>query len=90
MNKNELVDMIVEKTGMTKKDGAKTLDAFIDAVSETLAKGESVKLIGFGNFEVKTRNAREGRNPATGEMMQIAASKNPVFKAGKTLKEQVK
>lgn len=90
MNKGELVDMVVGKTGMAKKDSEKAVSAFIEAITATLAAGESVKLPGFGSFEVKERAAREGRNPSTGEKVMIEAQKVPVFKAGKVLKEQVK
>ena len=89
MNKTQLVDAIVEKTGMTKKSAEATLDATITAIGDALAKGDSVQLVGFGTFAVKARAAREGRNPRTGEVVKIAASKIPAFKAGKTLKDKV-
>ena len=89
MNKTELVDAIAKKTDLSKKDSEKALKAFIDTVADELAKGEKIQLVGFGTFEVIERAAREGRNPLTGEKMQIKASKAPKFKAGKALKEAV-
>ncbi|NLY77896.1 MAG: HU family DNA-binding protein [Tissierellia bacterium] len=90
MNKAELVTSMAEKANMTKKDAEIALNAFIDTVSEALAKGEKVQLVGFGTFEVRDRKAREGRNPRNPEeVIQIPASKAPVFKAGKGLKETV-
>ena len=82
MNKTELVAAMAEQTQLSKKDAEAALKAFIDVVSEELKKGEKVQLVGFGTFEVSERAAREGRNPATGETMTIAASKSPKFKAG--------
>ncbi len=90
MNKSDLIQAVVEKTGLTKKDSASAVDAMLDGITESLAKGESVQLIGFGTFEVRNRQAREGRNPATGEIMKIEASRAPAFKAGKALKDKVK
>ncbi|MBE5876948.1 MAG: HU family DNA-binding protein [Lachnospiraceae bacterium] len=89
MNKTELIDALAAKTGLTKKDSEATLNAFVQTVTEQLAKGDKVSLVGFGTFEVSERAAREGRNPQTGETMKIAASKAPKFKAGKALKDQV-
>lgn len=89
MNKTELVDAIAKKTDLSKKDSEKALKAFIDTVADELAKGEKIQLVGFGTFEVIERAAREGRNPLTGEKMQIKASKAPKFKAGKALKDAV-
>ncbi|MCI8747489.1 MAG: HU family DNA-binding protein [Lachnospiraceae bacterium] len=89
MNKTELVAAIAEKTELSKKDSEKALKAFIDVVTEELQKGEKIQLVGFGTFEVADRAAREGRNPLTGEKMQIEASKAPKFKAGKALKDAV-
>ena len=89
MNKAELVDAVAAKTGATKKDTEATVKAFVDAVTEALKKGDKVQLIGFGSFEVRKRAARKGRNPQTGEEIKIAASKSPVFKAGKALKDAV-
>ena len=87
MNRIELVAAIAEKTELSKKDAEKALKAFTDVVAEELKKGEKIQLVGFGTFEVSERAAREGRNPQTGEAMQIAASKSPKFKAGKALKD---
>ncbi len=90
MNKAELVASMAEKANMTKKDAEVALNAFIEAVGEALAKGDKVQLVGFGTFEVRDRKAREGRNPRNPEeVIQIPASKAPVFKAGKGLKEAV-
>ncbi len=89
MNKTELVAAIAERTELSKKDSEKALKAFIDVVTEELQKGEKIQLVGFGTFEVAERAAREGRNPLTGEKMQINASKAPKFKAGKALKDAV-
>lgn len=80
MNKTELVAAMAEKTELSKKDAEKALKAFTDVVAEELKKGEKVQLVGFGTFEVAEREAREGRNPRTGETMTIAASKSPKFK----------
>ncbi|MFA9466914.1 DNA-binding protein HU-beta [Lachnotalea glycerini] len=87
MNKAELVAAIAEKTELSKKDSEKALKAFVDVVTEELTKGEKIQLVGFGTFEVAERAAREGRNPQTGEVMKIDASKAPKFKAGKALKD---
>ena len=89
MNKAELVSALAEKTGNTKKSEEATLDAFVEVVTNALAKGDKVQLLGFGSFEVRKRAARKGRNPQTGEEMKIAASKAPAFKAGKALKDAV-
>ena len=89
MNKTELVAAIAEQAGVSKKDAEKTLKAFTDVVADELKKGGKVQLVGFGTFEVSERAAREGRNPQTGETMQIAASKSPKFKAGKALKDAI-
>ena len=89
MNKTELIAAVAEKAEISKKDAEKAVKAFTDAVAEELAKGGKVQLVGFGNFEVSERPAREGRNPHTGEPMPIAASKAPKFKAGKALKDMV-
>ncbi len=89
MNKAELVAAIAAKTELSKKDSEKALKAFIDVVSEELKKGEKVQLVGFGTFEVAKRAARTGRNPQTGKEMNIAASKAPKFKAGKSLKDEI-
>ena len=89
MNKTELVAALAEQTNLSKKDAEAALKAFIDVVSEELKKGEKVQLVGFGTFEVSERAAREGRNPQTGETMEIKASKTPKFKAGKALKDMM-
>ena len=89
MNKTELVAAIAEQTELSKKDAEAALKAFVDVVSEELKKGEKVQLVGFGTFEVSERAAREGRNPQTGETMEIKASKTPKFKAGKALKDMM-
>ena len=89
MNKTELVAAVAEKTGMSKKDSEKAVNAAFDSITEALAAGEKVQLVGFGAFEVKERNARVGRNPKTKEEIQIPASRVPVFKAGKALKDVV-
>ena len=89
MNKTELVAAMAEQTNLSKKDAEAALKAFIDVVSEELKKGETVQLVGFGTFEVSERAAREGRNPQTGETMEIKASKTPKFKAGKALKDMM-
>ena len=89
MNKTELVAAMAEKAGLSKKDAEAALKAFTETVEEELKKGEKIALVGFGTFEVSERAAREGRNPQTGETMQIAASKAPKFKAGKALKDAI-
>ena len=89
MNKTELVAAIAEKTDLTKKDAELALTAVVESITEALEKGDKVQLIGFGSFEVKNRAARTGRNPKTKEAIEISASKVPVFKAGKALKDAV-
>ncbi len=89
MNKGELVSALAAKAELSKKDSETVLNALIDVIGETIAKGEKVQLIGFGTFESKSRPARVARNPRTGEEVKIAASKAPVFKAGKALKDKV-
>ena len=89
MNKSDLIAAIAAKTGSTKKDAEATLNAFVDVVTEQLKAGDKVQLVGFGTFEVSERAAREGRNPQTKEEIKIPASKAPVFKAGKALKDLV-
>lgn len=90
MNKSELVANIAEKSGLSKADSTRALDAFLDTVERALVKGEKVQLVGFGTFETRERKAREGRNPRNPEeKIQIPASTAPVFKAGKSLKEAV-
>lgn len=89
MNKAELIEAVVEKTSVSKKDADTVIKATFDAISEAMANGDKVSLIGFGNFEVRERNARTGKNPRTGEAIEIAACKVPSFKAGKALKDAV-
>ncbi|MBS4534686.1 HU family DNA-binding protein [Clostridium sp. D2Q-14] len=90
MNKAELITSMAEKSGLTKKDAESALNAFMNSVEDALVKEEKVQLVGFGTFEVRERKAREGRNPRNPkEKIQIPASKAPVFKSGKTLKESV-
>lgn len=89
MNKTELTAALATKTGFAKKDAEKALNAFVDVITEALAKDEKVQIVGFGSFEVKARPARTARNPRTGEEIKIEASKAPVFKAGKALKDSV-
>lgn len=89
MNKNELIAAAAEKAGMSKKDTEKVLNAVLESVTGALVEGDKVSLVGFGTFEVKARNARMGRNPKTKEEIKIPASKAPVFKAGKALKDAV-
>ncbi|MDI3534395.1 MAG: DNA-binding protein HU-beta [Thermosediminibacterales bacterium] len=89
MNKAELITSISEKSGLTKKDSEKALNAFVESVEEALVNGEKVQLVGFGTFEVRERSARKGRNPQTGEEIEIPAAKIPAFKAGKALKDSV-
>ncbi len=90
MNKSDLIQAVAENSGLTTKESSSAVDAILEAISDSLAKGDKVQLIGFGTFEVRNRQAREGRNPATGETIKIAASKAPAFKAGKALKDKVK
>ncbi len=90
MNKAELIDAIASSTKFTKADSAKAVDAFVNAVSKSLKKGESVTLIGFGTFSVAKRAARTGRNPQTGKPLKIAAKKVAKFKAGSALSKLVK
>lgn len=89
MNKTDLVGQVAGTTGMTKKDVEKTVNAFFDAVEEALKDGSKVQLVGFGTFEVRERKARKGRNPQTGQEINIPATKVPAFKAGKSLKDAV-
>ena len=89
MNKAELINAAAEKAGLSKKDTEAAVTAAIDVITEALSKDEKVQLVGFGSFEVKSRAARIGRNPRTKEQIKIPASKLPVFKAGKALKDTV-
>lgn len=89
MNKADLIAKVTELTELPKKDATKAVDAVFEAISEALQSGDKVQLVGFGNFEVRERQARKGRNPQTGEEIDIAASKMPAFKPGKSLKDLV-
>lgn len=88
-NKAELIENVASQTGLTKKDATAAVDAVFGSIQDTLAKGEKVQLIGFGNFEVRDRAARKGRNPQTGKPLQIPARDVPAFKAGMGLKNAV-
>lgn len=90
MNKMDVVDAVASRAGLSKADASRALDAFIDGVSDALARGEKVTVTGFGTFEVRQRAARMGRNPQTGAPLHIPASKSPAFKAGKGLKDAVR
>jgi DNA-binding protein HU-beta len=89
MNKAELIDAVAAKADLSKADAGKAVDAVVQAITEALGRGDQVSLVGFGTFSVKHRAARSGRNPRTGEAMEIAASSQPGFKAGKALKDAV-
>ena len=89
MNKQELVDQMAEKAGISKKQAAAALDAALESITDAVAAGDKVQLIGFGSFEPKKREARTGRNPRTNEIVEIPASVVPAFKAGKAFKAQV-
>ena len=89
MNKTELVEAMAKKADLSKKDAEKALKAVFDVVTAELVAGQKVAVPGFGTFEVKERAARKGRNPQTGKEIEIPAAKNPVFKAGKALKDAV-
>jgi DNA-binding protein HU-beta len=90
VNKTDLINSVSEQTQLSKKDVSKTVDAVFEAIEGSLKGGDKVQLIGFGNFEVRERAARKGRNPQTGEEIEIPASKVPAFKPGKALKDAVK
>jgi DNA-binding protein HU-beta len=90
MNKTELIKAVSEKAELTQKDAAKVLDSVLETITNSLANDDKVQIIGFGTFEVRERSARKGRNPQTGEEIEIAATKAPAFKPGKELKEAVK
>lgn len=90
MNKSDLISQVVESTELSKKDATKAVDAVFEAISTALQNGDKVQLVGFGNFEVRERSARKGRNPQTGEEIEIPASKIPAFKPGKALKDGIK
>ena len=89
MNKGELIESVAASAGLSKADAGRAVDAVVDSISGALSGGGSVSLVGFGTFSVKKRAARQGRNPRTGETIQIAASNVPGFKAGKALKDAV-
>lgn len=89
MNKTDLINKVAEVTELSKKDATKAVEAVFDAISEALQSGDKVQLVGFGNFEVRERSARKGRNPQTGEEIEIPSSKVPAFKPGKALKEGI-
>ena len=89
MNKNELINAVAERANLTKKDSEAAVSAMIEAITDALCEGDKVQLVGFGSFEVKKREARVGRNPKTKEAIEIPATKVPVFKAGKLLKDNV-
>jgi len=89
MNKTELTETVAELADLTKADAARAVDAVIEAITNALKEGEQVTIVGFGTFQVRERGARTGRNPKTGEAIEIAASKMPAFKAGKALKDAV-
>ena len=89
MNKNDLVSAVASNTGMSKADSAKAVEGVFDAISGALSSGGDVRIVGFGTFSVANRKATTGRNPRTGQAIQIPASKQPKFKAGKGLKEAV-
>ena len=90
MNKTELVASVAEKSGLTKKDSEKAVNAVLAAITESMENGEKVQLVGFGTFEVRERKARKAQNPQTKEEITIPATKVPAFKAGKAFKEVVK
>ena len=90
MNKSELVSAVAGKVSLTKRDTEKVVSAVFESVKEAMSEGEKVQIIGFGTFDVRERKAREGRNPSTGEPIQISAAKVPTFKPGKALKDAVR
>lgn len=90
MSKQALIDNMADEAGISKAQAGQALDAFVDFIKESLARGDSVSLVGFGTFERRERSARTGRNPQTGEELRIPASRVPAFKAGKALKDAVK
>ncbi|WP_222565021.1 HU family DNA-binding protein [Novilysobacter antarcticus] len=89
MNKSEFVSAVAEAAELSKADASNAVDAMVSVITDALKKGDSVTLVGFGTFQVRNRAARQGRNPKTGETIQIKASNNPAFKAGKALKDAV-
>lgn len=90
MNKSELIAQVAEVSELSKKDATKAVDAVFEAIAGALQSGDKVQLVGFGNFEVRERSARKGRNPQTGEEIEIPSSKIPAFKPGKALKDGIK
>lgn len=89
MNKSEFISAVADAAELSKADAANAVDAMVSVITDTLKDGDSITLVGFGTFQVRTRAARQGRNPKTGETIQIKASNNPAFKAGKALKDAV-
>ena len=89
MNKQELIGEVAERAGLTRSDASRAVETMLEVVQDTLKKGDEVRLVGFGNFSVTERKASTGRNPRTGEPMQIKASKQPKFRPGKVLKDSV-
>jgi DNA-binding protein HU-beta len=89
MNKSELIDAVADSAGLSKADAGRAVDGLVSSITSALQKGDAVSLVGFGTFAVRARAARTGRNPRTGETIQIKASNNPAFKAGKALKDAV-
>jgi DNA-binding protein HU-beta len=89
MNKSDLIAKVAEASELSKKDATKAVEAVFEAITEALQSGDKVQLVGFGNFEVRERSARKGRNPQTGEEIEIAASKVPSFKPGKALRDVI-
>lgn len=89
MNKTELIAAVAENADLSKKDAEKAVNAIVSSITSAMTEGEKVQIVGFGTFEVRERGARTGKNPRTGEVIEIAASKVPAFKAGKALKDTV-
>ncbi|RSL31561.1 HU family DNA-binding protein [Salibacterium salarium] len=89
MNKTDLINAVSEQADISKKDASKAVDAVFDSITETLKNGDKIQLVGFGSFEVRERAARKGRNPQTGDEIEIPATKNPAFRPGKQLKDAV-
>ncbi len=89
MNKGEMITLVAAKSGVSKKDAKEVVDAMVELVGDVLKEGDSIQIAGFGTFKVSERAARQGRNPKTGETIEIAASRSPSFKAGKALKDKV-
>lgn len=89
VNKNDLIAVVAERAGLTKKDSEKAVNALIDSIQDALQKGDKVSLVGFGTFETRARGARTGRNPQTGQTITIPASRVPAFKAGKSLRDAI-